>query len=105
MTWFTLLGMACITYLNRFIFLAPGLSYRPGEKITRLLSYSSLAVLTAIWLPMVLQIDGQTGLTITGVDYLLGSLAAGVLTFLRLNGLLVVVISTVIFFSARYLVG
>jgi len=50
MTWLIILGMACITFINRYAFLSKSFYYKPSNKMLRFLSYSSYAILTAIWL-------------------------------------------------------
>lgn len=120
MTWLTIFGMACITYLNRFAFFSAKMRYKPGDKLKRFLSFSSLAVLTAIWAPIVFRIDlfgtsvvqPDTSLTaaissvapvfsIVGWDYLIATVAAIVMSMARFHSLLVVLISTSLFFLLR----
>ncbi len=102
MSWWAIIGMAVITFLNRFAFLSPGVNYAQSEKLTRFLSFASLAVLTAIWVPIVIDFNPtQGGLSTAGWDYLLASLLAMILSLARLNSLLVVVLSSVCFFTIR----
>lgn len=104
MTWLTIIGMTCITFLNRFAFLMHGIRYRPSDRLKRFLSFSSLAVLTAIWAPIVFQFNGQLlepSIGIEGWDYLIGTLLAAGLSVARLPSLLVVLISASVFFALR----
>ena len=101
MVWWTLAGMALITYTNRYAFFANFVSYIPGPKMKRLLSYSSYAVLTAIWTPLVFSYEKGQGVQHAGIDYLLGASVAAILTALRLPSILVVLISTGVFFGLR----
>lgn len=106
MTWLTILGMACITYLNRFVFLMQGIRYNPSDRLKRFLSFSSLAVLTAIWAPIVFVSDDvfssqPFAIGIAGWDYLVATLVAIALSLARCHSLLVVVISAGLFFALR----
>ena len=101
MTWALVFGMAMITYANRYLFFARSIEYHPGARIQRLLSYSSYAVLTAIWTPLVFSYEKGQGVQHAGIDYLLGASVAAILTALRLPSILVVLISTGVFFGLR----
>lgn len=100
--WWLLLGMTAITYLNRYAFFARGLRYQPSEPIRQLLSYSSYAILTAIWAPIVFKLDTNTSLTHAGWDYLIGATLAGALTMLKVPSIVVVVLSISVFFGLRF---
>lgn len=102
MTWLVLLGMAIITYFNRYVFLARGMAYQPGARIRQFLSYSSYAVLTAIWAPILIQFEPSQGLRHAGADYLLASALAAILTILRVPSIVVVLASTAVFFLLRF---
>ncbi len=101
MMWFTIVGMACVTYLNRLLFLTPGFNFTPGQKFKRFLSFSSLAVLTAIWAPLVFRLD-EAGLATAGNDYLAGTMVAAILSVFRLPSLIVVLTSVAVFFVLRF---
>jgi branched-subunit amino acid transport protein len=101
--WFSIFGMACITFLNRYAFLTNSFNYVPNEKITRLLSYSSYSVLTAIWTPIVFQVDNNWAITVAGTDYLLGCSLAALMSLYRMPSLLTVILSAVVFFGIRFL--
>lgn len=53
MIFITILLLAVITFLSRYIFLHPGIPLRIGDKLSLFLSYSAPAVLTAIWVPII----------------------------------------------------
>ncbi len=103
MIWLTICGMACITYLNRFAFLIQSFKYAPSESVRRMLAFSSLAVLTAIWTPIVFSFDASSGFSISGWDYLLAGLLAVILCLFRLPSLFVVITSTLVFFLLRFI--
>ncbi|MBE0364724.1 hypothetical protein PULV_a2479 [Pseudoalteromonas ulvae UL12] len=59
----TILLMACVTFVSRYLFLHRALPFTVGQKLQQFLSYSAPAVLTAIWVPIVLLEDGALNLT------------------------------------------
>jgi len=107
MIWLLLIVMAAITFFNRYLFLAKSISYSPGVKLKRFLSYSSYAVLTAIWAPIVFEYDGMgvsaSHFSIAGYDYLVATIIAATLSFMRANSLMVVLCSSGVFFAIRFL--
>ncbi len=102
MTWALIFGMATITYVNRYLFFARSISYRPGARVQRLLSYSSYAVLTAIWAPIVFEVNSSYDVSLAGLDYALATSLAAILSYLRINSLIVVLASTAVFFIIRF---
>ena len=100
-SWWLLLGLAGITFLNRFAFFARSLRYQPGARTLRFLSYSSYAILTAIWTPIVFQFTPGQGVQIAGYDYLLAALVAAILTLNQIRSIVVVLVSTLLFFVLR----
>lgn len=101
-TWLTLAGMALITFGNRYLFFGDSIRYQMGPRVRRLLSYSVYAILTAIWAPIVVNYSPAAGFAVTGYDYAVAGLAAAVLAFLRVPTLLVVLVSTALFFALRF---
>ena len=102
MIWFLILGMAAITFLNRYAFLSRSFNYVPNEKLPRLLSYSSYSVLTAIWAPIVFQIDAGGNFSIAGADYLVACSLAAMMSIWRMPSLLTVILSAMVFFGIRF---
>jgi branched-subunit amino acid transport protein len=105
MIWMLLIGMALITFINRYLFLADSIQYSPGPKLKRFLSYSSYSVLTAIWAPIVFRFDGASNVSSAGLDYLMAAGVAAGLSFFRVPSIIVVVLSTSLFFLIRYYLG
>ncbi len=103
MIWWLLIGMTVITFLNRYVFFAQTVRYQPSEQIKRFLSCSSYAVLTAIWTPIVFNYSPSEGFGHGGVDYLIASALAAVLSYMRVKSILVVLTSIGAFFLIRYL--
>jgi branched-subunit amino acid transport protein len=102
MTWLLLLGMAAITFVNRYLFFSAVISYSPGPKFTRFLSYSSYSVLTAIWAPIIFRFDPQGQFELAGLDYIVAATLAGLLSFNRVASIIVVLSSSALFFLLRY---
>lgn len=101
MFWSLLAGMTAITFYNRYAFFARSIRYQPGDKARRFLSFSSYAILTSIWTPILFGYSSDAGFTIAGYDYLLAaSLAAG-MTIMGVRSIFVVLISTASFFILR----
>lgn len=104
MMWFSIIGMAAITFLNRYAFLTNSFNYVPNDKVKRMLSYSSYSVLTAIWTPIVFQMDTGAGFTIAGIDYLIACSLAAVMSLFRLPSLFTVILSALVFFGIRFFI-
>lgn len=75
MTLITILLLACITFLSRYLLLSPKLPVRIGAKVTHFLSFSAPAVLTAIWVPIVFINDNKFNSSLTN-PYLLAATVA-----------------------------
>ncbi|RBP48345.1 AzlD domain-containing protein [Arenicella xantha] len=106
MNWLMLGGMAAITFWNRYAFFAKALHYRPGPKMQRLLGYSSFAILTAIWAPILFRVDYESSsMSVAGWDYIIAGAVAAVMTVLRVPSIVVVLLSTGLFFIIRLFVG
>ena len=103
MIWWLLMGMTVITFANRYAFFAQIIRYQPSEQVQRFLSYSSYAVLTAIWAPIVFDYNPNQGVGHAGLDYLIASALAAFLSFIRVKSIVVVLTSIGAFFLIRYL--
>lgn len=100
MSWVTLLLMALVVFISRYLFLEPRLPIHLGPRVLHFLHYTSAAVLTAIWAPIVFQPDGELNLHFSN-PYLIAALAASVLAITTRNVLLTTVLSMVLFFVIR----
>lgn len=105
MSWLIIAGMSAITFINRYAFFAQVVRYKPGAKVSRFLSYSSFAILTSIWTPIVFTLDYSSGFSHAGWDYLLAGSLAAVLSIARIKSLYVVILSATLFFSLRHYAG
>jgi branched-subunit amino acid transport protein len=102
MTWFMIFGMTAITFLNRYAFFAEAVQYQPSLRVRKFLSFSTYAVLTAIWAPVLFSFDAVNGLQSAGLDYSLSASLAALMAFMRVRSILVVIVSTTVFFALRY---
>ena len=102
MTWLTIVAMAVITFGNRYLFFSETISFQPGPRTRLFLTYSSYAIMTSIWTPIVLGYSPAGGLSHLGNDYVIGAIAAMLLTWLQFRTILVVLISTGLFFVVRF---
>lgn len=91
-----ILLLSAIVFASRYVFLEPKIPLKLNDKMRILLSYSMPAVLTAIWVPIVLIPEGQLSL---GFDnpYLLAATLAIVLARLTANVLLTTIVSMAVF--------
>jgi branched-subunit amino acid transport protein len=98
------LAMACVTFFNRYAFLARAFAYRPSVELKQFLSYSSAAVLTSIWTPIVFQLDSSFTFNHSGWDYLIATTVAACMSIARLPSIVTVLLSAITFFTLRFLV-
>ncbi len=92
----SILLMAALVFVSRYLFLEPKLPVKLGTKTKRLLSYSSPAVLSAIWAPIVFAPSEQLWLSISN-PFLLAAILAGILAWKTHNVLLTTVVSMAVF--------
>ncbi len=100
MIWLTLLLMALIVFISRYLFLEPRLPIHLGPRELLFLHYTSPAVLTAIWAPIVFHRDGQLAITPDN-PYFPAAIFAAVLAIWTRNILLTTVLSMALFFVIR----
>ncbi len=111
MVWALIVLMAVVTYFNRVVFLLKSIRATPGARANIFLSYSAYAVLTAIWTPIVFNIDYSlvttnspfAGFSIAGGDYVSAATLAALLTLCRVPSIVVVVASIGLFASLRFI--
>lgn len=97
MIWLTIAAMALLVFASRYVFLEPKLPLRLTAQTQKLLSYSSPAVLTAIWTPIVFLPEGELMLSHKN-PYLIAALFAILLAWRTKNVLLTAVLSMALFF-------
>ena len=100
MSWLTLLAMAALVFFSRYLLLEPRLPIRLGPRVLHFLHYTSPAVLTAIWAPIVFTPQGKLDVSLHN-PYLLAAAAATVLAVLTRRVLLTTVASMALFFVLR----
>ncbi|ATC59230.1 AzlD domain-containing protein [Vibrio anguillarum] len=93
----SILAMTALVFMSRYLFLEPKLPLRLNPVIQRLLTYSSPAVLTAIWAPIVFLPDQTLGLDRHN-PYLWAAALAGLIAWKTKNVLLTTIISMATFF-------
>ncbi|MFB9135775.1 AzlD domain-containing protein [Vibrio sp. AK197] len=84
--------MAVIVFISRYLFLEPKLPIKLGTETHRLLNYSSPAVLSAIWAPIVFAPSGELDLSVSN-PFLLGAVMAALIAWKTHNVLLTTVLS------------
>jgi branched-subunit amino acid transport protein len=92
----SIIAMTVIVFTSRYLFLEPKLPLHLSPAIHRLLRYSSPAVLTAIWAPIVFTPNQELWIN-TQNPYLWAATLAGVIAWKTKNVLLTTVISMVTF--------
>lgn len=92
----SILAMTVLVFVSRYLFLEPKLPLRLNAQAQRLLSYSSPAVLTAIWAPIVFMPEQELWLTPSN-PYLIGAVVAAITAWKTKNVLLTTFVSMAIF--------
>lgn len=92
----SILAMTCLVFVSRYLFLEPRLPLRLSPGLQKLLSYSSPAVLTAIWAPIVFTHDAKLNTSVQN-PYLWAAILAGIIAWKTKNVLLTTVISMMAF--------
>lgn len=100
MSWGTLLSMALLVFISRYLFLEPRLPIKLGPRVLHFLHYTGAAVLTAIWAPIVFHREGELNLEPSN-PYLIAALLASILAITTRNVLLTTVLSMALFFVIR----
>lgn len=92
----TILALTGVVFFTRYVFLEPTLPLRLPPKLQRLLSYSSPAILTAIWAPLVFAPEHQLQLTVNN-PYLIAAIVTAVITAMTKRVLLAITAGTILF--------
>jgi len=96
MTLLTILLLATITFLTRYLLLHPKFPIKIGNKMESFLSFSAPAVLTAIWIPIVFIHDHQLDITPSN-PYLIGAIIAVIIAKLTSNVYITLSVSSIFF--------
>lgn len=102
MTMFYILAMSAVVFLSRYLFLSPNLPLRLNGNMQRLLSYSSPAVLTAIWAPIVFIHDDELAISYHN-PYLISAVIAAAIAWKTKNVIATTLISMGCFFALNAL--
>lgn len=100
---FSIFAMTSIVFLSRYLFLEPAIPLRLNHRAQRLLSYSSSAVLTAIWGPIVFLPEGELN---TGLDnpYFIAAIIATLIAWKTKNILITATLSMTIFMLLKTMI-
>lgn len=96
MIWLTILLMTSIVFLSRYLFLEPAIPLKLNNTMRRFLRYSSPAVLTAIWGPIVFAPEQELFVSLAN-PYLVGAITTLILYWQTRNVLLTIGISMAVF--------
>jgi branched-subunit amino acid transport protein len=92
----SIFAMAGLVFLSRYLFLEPKLPLKLNNVAQRLLAYSSPAILTAIWAPIVFIHDDELAI-VPSNPYLLGAMFAAFMVWKTKSVLWTTVVSMVLF--------
>ncbi|TEW52348.1 AzlD domain-containing protein [Psychromonas algicola] len=99
--WIILLGMSCITFSCRYLFLSKQLPFELGTKAKSILSYTAPSVLTAMWVPIVFLSESNIEQSFFTNPFLIAGLVCVFLSLKLKNTFLIVVLSMSIFLILR----
>ena len=100
--WLVLAGMTCITFSCRYLFLSRLVSFELSPRIKRVLSFTAPAVLTAMWVPIVLLGHQSSDVTFFNSPFLYAGLLTVLLSLKIKNTLAVVSIGMCAFMVFRF---
>lgn len=98
----SILAMTILVFVSRYLFLEPRLPLRLNPQAQRLLSYSSPAVLTAIWAPIVFMPENELWIAADN-PYLISALVAALTAWKTKNVLLTTFVSMALFLALKLL--
>lgn len=102
MVMLSILAMTLLVFASRYLFIEPKLPLKLNPQAQRLLSYSSPAVLTAIWAPIVFLPEQELWIS-TENPYLIAAVVAAIIAWKTGNVLLTTIVSMLIFLALKLL--
>lgn len=99
----SIFAMAGLVFFSRYLFLEPKLPLKLNTTSQKLLAYSSPAILTAIWAPIVFIRDGELEIALNN-PYLLGALFAAIMVWKTKNVLWTTIVSMALFLTLKLVV-
>tara|TARA_Y100001956_G_C4098744_1_gene176563 strand:- start:162 stop:470 length:309 start_codon:yes stop_codon:yes gene_type:complete len=102
MVMLSILAMTLLVFTSRYLFVEPKLPLKLNPQAQRLLSYSSPAVLTAIWAPIVFMPEQELWIAVDN-PYLIGAVVAAAIAWKTGNVLLTTIVSMVLFLMLKLL--
>ncbi|HBV77376.1 MULTISPECIES: AzlD domain-containing protein [Vibrio] len=98
----SIFAMTAVVFLSRYLFLEPRLPIKINPSAQRLLNYSSPAVLTAIWAPIVFVHDDKLAVNL-GNPYLIAAVIAALVAWKTKNVIATTILSMGCFFMLNTL--
>ena len=95
--WVMILGMACITFTCRYLFLSKILPFELSATAKSILSYTAPSVLTAMWVPIVFLSEEKGEEPLFFNPFLMAGLVCILLSLKLKNTLMIVVLSMLVF--------
>ena len=102
-TWILIFILALITFANRYVFFSKAIKYHPSEELKTFLSFSTQAILTALWVPIVFKYQTNHTIDYSDKNYLIATIFVLILGFYRVNMLIVVLLGMALFFALKYI--
>lgn len=99
----SIVAMAGLVFFSRYLFLEPKLPLKLNATAQRLLSYSSPAILTAIWGPIVFIQDDKLDIS-SNNPYLIAAIFAALIVWKTNNVLWTTIISMALFLLLKLVV-
>lgn len=99
----TILAMAAITFLCRYLFFMKTLPIKLGDKSKRMLKFTAPSVLTAMWAPIVFLGHQNSGVDFIQSQYLYGGLITIALSLKVKNTLIIVTTGMVSFIAISFI--
>jgi len=99
--WLILLGMTCITFACRYLFLSKNLPFELNAKAKSILSYTAPSVLTAMWGPIVFLNEQQSDQSVISNPFLIAGVVCVLLSLKLNNTLMIVLLSLLVLFIVK----
>jgi len=100
--WWLIGVMAAMVFVSRYVFLEPKLPFKLSDQWLHFLEYTSPALLTAIWAPIVFNQSNKLNLELQN-PYLMAASLAVALAIVTRNVLLTTLLSMLFFFYIKVL--
>lgn len=102
MSWSLLIGLAIVTFFNRYLFLEPKTCVVIPQFVMRMLKYAAPCLMISIALPIIF-FDHQVWKGFTHNEYLYGAIFCVLMTVITQKLLMSIVTSLLFFYGVMYL--